>query len=970
MTSAQTHLLRALVAALILVLSVQIAAPAEVRAETGTPISTGSYIYDQTPNGGASPDRANTGLIALSEGALTDGSTSTGAQWVGDGQLRYKQVSVVLDLHRDYPLARLTLVSNAPNRYYGIASFSVRVRPEAEPDFTAVHAQNWYGTSVPLPQGTALNHSVTVELGNRSARFVIVTITRLHEYQHLPLNEISLVHGSGDSGVDPAPPLSATELVAETTKPVKQIPREGMVDVGNYYAGVTPDDGVPDKAGGLIGFQYGALFDRRLSDGAGWRGHATAPKNVAVVFDLLRDQPLDRITIFSKAPNQFWAFDEIVVTYRPESSATYRVASRAVRARTELDYRLDIPMGNKTARFVRIELTRNNQYLHIPLSEVEFAVGGGPVGSDPAPPATVDGMREELKRYTRLVDEYGQYLYQDWPGKVTSAAQLREEARQEAERLADVAPDTVRYDRYGGVRALGNHGATGFFRLQKIDGRWWFVTPDGHPFFLKGVDSVSDQEWGYGTIHQNPDGSRRDVFEALPDRGLYPGAYAETDRGHVVSFVKANLMRKYGADYQDAWRDITYRRMLDWGFNAQSKWARDPQIVMPHIDQLTPPADVIRVLWGIDPFDPQFAAKLDRHFDLKARKTDPWLIGYFFDNERGWDREVVAEVLRRDGSLPAKRAFVSYLSDTYDGDLARVNDMLATNADSFEALAEIPVEIVRVPDSDVRNFITEASKAYYSKIRRAIRKQDPHHLFLGSALVPNWRSSVEWIVGGRDHMDAISLDVYTDNASYLTAYEQYDKPVLNLEYSFNTSDRGLRAINAAARADTVAERGAKYQAFVEAQAASPVFVGSGWFVYYDQAATGRPGDGESYNFGLLNQQDQPYAEMTDVMRDANLTLELVHRYGTADLTPEIVAGSITRLAPVDEQAVRLRLPPLPRQYRLTVASTDRPDVIAPDGAVTLPPRTTVVTLVLKVTRTAGDASALTRPLQVRVPASS
>lgn len=970
MAPARIHLLRVLVAALIVGLSVPIGAPAEVRAETGTLISTGSYIYDQAPNGGASPDRANTGLIPLSEGALTDGSATTGAQWVGDGQLRYKQVSVVLDLHRDYPLARLTLVSNAPNRYYGIASFSVRTRPEAEPDFTAVHAQPWYGTAVPLPASTALNNSVTVELGNRTARFVIVTIIRLHEYQHLPLNEISLVHGSGDSGVDPAPPLSAPELLAQTSKPVKQIPRDGMVDVGNYYAGVAPDDGVPDKAGGLIGFQYGALFDRRLGDGAGWRGHATAAKTVGIVFDLLRDQPLDRITIFSKAPNQFWAFDEIVVTYRPESSSTYRVASRAVRARTDLDYRLDIAMENKTARFVRVELTRNNQYLHIPLSEVEFAVGSGPVGTDPAPPATVDGMRQELTRYTRLVDGYGQYLYQDWPGKVTSDAQLREEARQETEQLADVAPDLVRYDRYGGLRALGNHGGTGFFRLAKIDGRWWFVTPDGHPFFLKGVDSMSDEEWGYGTIYQNPDGSPRDVFESLPDKELYPGAYAVNERGHVVSFVKANLMRKYGTNYSDAWRDTTYRRMLDWGFNAQSKWARDPQIVMPRIDQLTAPTDAIRVLWGIDPFDPEFATKLDRHFDIKARKSDPWLIGYFFDNERGWDREVVAEVLRRDGSLPAKRAFVSYLSDTYDGDLARVNGILGTTAESFEALAEIAIEIARVPDSDIKSFITEASKVYYAKIQRAIRNQDPHHLFLGSALVPNWRSTPEWIVGGRDHLDAISLDVYTDDASYLTAYEQYDKPVLNLEYSFNTSDRGLRAINAAARAGTIAERGAKYKAFVEAQAASPVSVGSGWFVYYDQAVTGRPGDGESYNFGLINQQDQPYTEMTDVMRDANLTLELVHRNGTADLTAQIVADSITRLEPVDDLAGRLRLPRLPRQYRLTVASTDRPEVIAPDGAVTLPPQPTVVTLVLKVTRTAGDTSALTRRLQVRVPASS
>jgi hypothetical protein len=81
MTSLRTHILRALVAALILMVSVQIAAPTEVEAETGTPISTGSYVYDQAPNGGASPDRANTGLVALSEGALTDGTIESVGKW-------------------------------------------------------------------------------------------------------------------------------------------------------------------------------------------------------------------------------------------------------------------------------------------------------------------------------------------------------------------------------------------------------------------------------------------------------------------------------------------------------------------------------------------------------------------------------------------------------------------------------------------------------------------------------------------------------------------------------------------------------------------------------------------------------------------------------------------------------------------------------------------------------------------------
>ncbi|MEU4482614.1 hypothetical protein AB0F68_31850 [Micromonospora sp. NPDC023966] len=875
---------RTLGAALLVAVAAGTLTATPAHAAEGEPIRTGNYVYDRAPNDGSSPDRGTTDLVPLATGALTDGAVGTSARWFGDGTSTWRDVNVVFDLQRDYPLRQIVLTSNAPNAYWGIRAVSVRVRSEADPGYTPVYSQQWYGTASPLPAGTQLNNTLTLDLADRAARFVIVRITRLHEYHHLPLNEVALVQGSGQPGADPAPPLTATELRAEIGKPVKQVPRPGFADEGNYYASVPPDDGTPDNAGGLTAFPYGKLFDRDRTGYAGWRGRADAPKAVTIVFDLLRDYPLDQIRFYSKAPNQYWGFDEMTVSYRPEASATYRIATRAARARTQLDYQLDIPMGNQTARFVRIAFSRVNQYLHIPVSEVEFAVGAGPVGQDPAPPLTVDGMREELTRDTRLVDAYGQYLYQGWPGKVTSDAQLRQEAQDEAERLAGVAPDTTRYDRYGGLKSLGYQGATGYFRLTKIDDRWWFVTPDGYPFFLKGVDSMSPEEWGYGTLYRNPDGTPRDVFDELPDPAVYPDAYAKTDRGPAVSFVKANLMRKYGSDFEPAWRDITYKRMVDWGFNAQSKWTRDPQIKMPYIDQVTAPADAIRVLWAIDPFDPQFAAKLAGQveaLDLKGRKHDRYLIGYFFDNERGWDNEVVAEVLRQGAALPAKRAFVQYLRDTYAGDLARVNQLLGTSAESFDALADVTIELARVPAADVTAFITRASVAYYSTIQRAIKKADPHHLFLGSALVPTWHSSLAWNVGGRDYLDAISLDVYTDSASYLREYEPYDKPVLNLEFSFNTYDRGMRAINAAARADSIAQRGAKYRSFVEAQAASPVFVGSGWFVYYDQAVSGRPGDGESYNFGLVNQQDQPYTEMIDIMRETHRTVELVHQQGAA-----------------------------------------------------------------------------------------
>lgn len=90
----------------------------------------------------------------------------------------------------------------------------------------------------------------------------------------------------------------------------------------------------------------------------------------------------------------------------------------------------------------------------------------------------------------------------------------------------------------------------------------------------------------------------------------------------------------------------------------------------------------------------------------------------------------------------------------------------------------------------------------------------------------------------------------------------------------------------------------------------------------------------------------------------------------AETTAAIVAGEIRSIASPAKDAVTLTLPEVPAGFTVAVHSTDRPDVIAADGQIFPQDEETTVTLVLEVTKTADGSSALTKSIQVVVPAKS
>lgn len=662
-----------------------------------------------------------------------------------------------------------------------------------------------------------------------------------------------------------------------------------LLKTGNYVYSPSPDAGnSPDlKSTGLMSSTKGVLFDE-TSTYAGWMGSATSAGTIHVVIDLLKDYPLDQIRVVLNSPNKYWGFKDITVKYRPEAKSGYYIVTRHTREGTDLNYSVTIPMSNKTARFIVLDIRRTQAYQHIPLTEIEIYKGTGNEGENPAPAFTAEELNAEWKKEALLVDEYGQWMSESWTGKVASDAQMQQEYADEARALANVSLNLVKYDQYGGLKSQGKQSSTGYFRLQKINGKWWFVTPDGYPFIVKGVDATSLWESGYKTPTKKDDGSPKQIFEVLPDRTLYSPAYTKDSNGEYISFVVANAMKKYGSNYESKWEDITKKRLIHWGFNAFSKWTKPKEATFPFIQVLQDPSNLRRILWTYDVFDPQSGPIIENALksQLQNLRYSKWLIGYTYDNEAGWTSEVVKQILTYSSASPAKVKFVDFLAPRYNNDLAVVNLLLGTSVRSLDALKDTPIDIANVPDADVSDYIKLASKTYYSTIRDIIKKYDPNHLFLGTSIVPTWRTSLEWDQGAMEFVDAFSVDSYTRDAEWITRYEAFGKPLLNLEYSFGSSERGMSYISAPTKTTSIAERGEAFKTFVESEAAHPLFVGSGWYAYYDQPVTGRA-DGENYNTGLVNQQDQPYVEMVNIMKIVHDGLENVHANGAIPVTQKI-----------------------------------------------------------------------------------
>jgi hypothetical protein len=489
-----------------------------------------------------------------------------------------------------------------------------------------------------------------------------------------------------------------------------------------------------------------------------------------------------------------------------------------------------------------------------------------------------------------LVDRFGQTTQRDFPGKVKDEAEFKADAASESAYYASLTPPSR--NRFGGLAGSGARlglKKTGFFHVEQktLGGRdvWVLADPDGDAFFHLGVCTFGPGE-DYTSIEK-----REDVYDWLPPHsGAFANAWHPDTwwNPRAVSFYKANVIRKYGAYDDDAHTGRLVDRVRALGFNSVGAFSGGspvfsekgfPRVATLPLSTYTLGPALPGVRGVFDPFEPKNLAKMEQLFakSVAEKAADPLIIGYFLDNEQGFE-DLPRAIPALPGKHAAKRELVAQLQAKYK-EVAAFNAAWGLDAASFEALADRGLPLTtQAAFADMQAYTEHFLDTYYRCITEAFRKVDKNHMLIGNRWQPGTANSETLCRVAGKYMDVISINYYTcgiDAAFIRRLYEWTGrKPQFWSEFYFTaTKESNVAPSNMDMATQT--ERGLAYRHYVEGAAALGFVVGVEWFTLIDQAVTGRFFEGlngERGNTGLFNVADRPYRDLFAEMAKTHAAL--------------------------------------------------------------------------------------------------
>ncbi len=467
------------------------------------------------------------------------------------------------------------------------------------------------------------------------------------------------------------------------------------------------------------------------------------------------------------------------------------------------------------------------------------------------------------------VDAWGQRINADWPEKIRSDEQLRAAIETENRALQKMAPVPDR-SRFGGWTAGKRFTASGYFRVEQDSaGRWWYIDPEGYPFWSFGCTGV---RYGDNTIVEG----REYLFEKLPPPANAAKGVYERQQWGDRSFLTLrmyfnNILKKYGS--LDAWRDQILKRYPAWGYNTVANWSSKElleQKTIPHVRNLNTkgPAQFRLSSSFYDVFDPGWQEWFDRECRNAAapHKDNPWVLGWFVDNEKNWRN---MRLLNAPSGAHVRTIWLDIVKQTFESPagFAAATGIVCSSWDQVAEVREADLPAEGAGQTLREQLEDRYAVTYFESVRRLLKKAAPNHLYLGCRFVriPPREGIVR--IAGR-YIDVLSVNCYSllpEREAFERWYDLAGRPIQIGEHQL--SSYGDRQLPQLWTTFTPEERRRYYPLFDQTFAAMPFSIGSHWFQYADQMITGRPSNGENQIIGVVDVTDQPHPEMVEAIRE-------------------------------------------------------------------------------------------------------
>lgn len=424
----------------------------------------------------------------------------------------------------------------------------------------------------------------------------------------------------------------------------------------------------------------------------------------------------------------------------------------------------------------------------------------------------------------RYKDDKGKMQYSDWKKFPTVMVE-------NLDGFVTGTPAAV--DAYGGDPQF-QLAEEGYFRVVKMGRRWYCADPLGNRFFSLGINSITPgrSERNKAAFDQKY-GSSQKWMEATADSlhaNGFNSAGSWSDTESIIAYnakpgrplvysINGNFMSEYGRK-----RGGTYAVPGHTGY----------------------PGNVIFV------FDPAFESFCDDWAKQFAKyKDDKNLFGYFSDNEMPFN-------------LQNLEGYLSLPDSDYGKQAAR------------QWLQQRGKQQEQIDDRDRQEFLAYEADRYFSIVSKAIRRYDPHHLYLGCRFYSSEKNVPAFMQAAGKYIDILSINYYgawTASAEAMRNWSHWSgRPFIVTEYYTKAEDSGLPNLSGAGWiVRSQADRGKFYQNFCLSLLQSGNCVGWHWFKYQDNDPTeaGAELSNTDANKGIVDNYYNFYDPLLERMKALN-----------------------------------------------------------------------------------------------------